>query len=260
MDRHWLISYLEVSISMSSKQVKLKSGIPGFDSIISGGIPEGSSVTISGPSGSGKTTFGMQFLYNGAKDFDEPGVFVSLSESLDQLKSDFAPYGWDLDKLIEQEKLLVIDARPFKMDEGFVAQDESLFRGESLPYMNLTQLILSSLKRISAKRLVIDSLTVLATNYTNEFYTQQGLQAMIYALDKARCTALLLSESSDPQKVPLEWFVTTGIVYLYHERREETMKRSVQVLKMKGVRHAEQIFPIKLGESGLEVLHPRINP
>ena len=61
---------------------KVRTGIPGFDTIISGGLREGRPIVVCGPPGSGKTTFGLQYLYSGAKDFDEPGVFVTLSQKI----------------------------------------------------------------------------------------------------------------------------------------------------------------------------------
>jgi circadian clock protein KaiC len=245
---------------MDKSQIKIRTGIPGFDSIISGGFREGKTIVLSGPPGSGKTTFGMQFLQSGAKDFDEPGVFVTLSESPSEIKNDFKAYGWDMQKLVDEGKMLIIDARPFKMEEGFVALDESLYRGETLPFMHLTQLILSSIKRIDAKRIVVDSLTVLAMQYTNDFYTRQGLQGMIHALEDQRCTSLLISENIDPTRMPPEWYVSSGIILLHHIRKADSMERAIQVVKMRGVRHHEQIFPIKLSESGLQVLHPRLTP
>jgi len=140
---------------------KVRTGIPGFDTIISGGLREGRSIVVCGPPGSGKTTFGLQYLYSGAKDFDEPGVFVTLSQSAEEITRDCKQFGWDIQDLMVQGKLLIIDARPFKIQEGFVALDESLYRGESVPFEHLTQLILSGIKRIDAKRLVVDSLTAL---------------------------------------------------------------------------------------------------
>ncbi len=238
---------------------KVRTGIPGLDSILSGGLREGMNVVLSGQPGSGKTTLGMQFLYYGAKDFDESGIFVTLSESPNSVKNNFMSYGWDIQNLIEQGKIIIIDARPFKMEEGFVALDESLYRGESLPFMHLTQLILSSIKRIGAKRLVIDSLSVLAMQYTNEFYVRQGLQGMVHALESQHCTSLLISETSEIQ-VPLDWYVTSGIILLHHIRREDTMERAIHVLKMRGIKHSEQILPIRISDSGMQVMHPRLIP
>lgn len=246
---------------MNSPQVKVRTGIPGFDSIISGGFRQGRTIVLSGPPGSGKTTFGMQFIHSGVKDFDEPGVYVTLSQSPDEIKNDFKSFGWDIDRLLEEGKMIIIDARPFKMEDGFITLDESLYRGETLPFMHLTQLILSSIKRIDAKRLVIDSLTVLGMQYTNSFYVRQGLQGMVHALEDQHCTSILISENnSTRENVPIEWYVASGIVLLHHVRKEETMERTIQVIKMRGTRHSEQIFPIKLGESGLQIMHPRLIP
>lgn len=239
---------------------KVRTGIPGFDSIISGGFRQGRSIVLSGIPGSGKTTFGMQFLYYGAKDFDEPGVFVTLSQSPKEIRNGFESFGWNVQKLIDDDKLIIIDARPFKMEEGFISLDESLYRGETLPFMHLTQLIMSSLKRTNAKRLVIDSLTVLAMQYTNHFYTRQGLQGMVYALEDQHCTSILISENAGDEKMPAEWHIASGIILLHHVRKEDTMERAIQVIKMRDTRHSEQIFPIKLSESGLQIMHPRLVP
>ena len=240
--------------------VKVRTGIPGFDSIVSGGFRQGQTIVISGPVGSGKTTFGMQFLYAGAKDFDEPGIFITLSQSPSEIKNDFQSFGWDVQKMIEEGKIMIIDARPFKKEEGFIALDESLYRGEQLPFMHLTQLILSSIKRIGAKRLVIDSLSVLAMQYSDDFYIRQGLQGMVYALEDQHCTSVFLSEHEMSEKTPAEWHVTSGLVLIHHGRKGDAMERSIQVVKLRGIKHSEIIFPMKLNEFGLQILHPRVSP
>jgi len=60
---------------------KAATGIDGFDSITRGGLPRGRPTLVVGGPGSGKTLFGMEFLYNGATMYDEPGVFISFEES-----------------------------------------------------------------------------------------------------------------------------------------------------------------------------------
>jgi circadian clock protein KaiC len=245
---------------MVDSTLKVRSGIPGFDSIVSGGFRSGKSVVLSGPPGSGKTTFGMQFLSSGARDFDERGIFVTLSQSPSEIKNDFISFGWNVQQLIDDGKLIIIDARPFKKEEGFIALDESLYRGETMPFMHLTQLIVSSIKRINAKRIVIDSLTVLSMQYSNNFYIRQGLQGMVQALEDQSCASILISETDDSSKLPVEWYIASCVVALSHLRKEDTMERTLQIVKMRGMKHSEQIFPIKIGEMGLQVLHPRLIP
>jgi circadian clock protein KaiC len=245
---------------MDSTYSKVKTGIPGLDSVISGGLKKNRSVTISGPPGSGKTTFGLQYLYSGANDFDEPGVYVTLSQNLEEVKNDCKSFGWDFDSLISENKILMIDARPFKIKDELIGKDDSLYRGEQLPFEHLTRLILSSVKRVEAKRVVIDSVTILSMQYSDKFFMRQGLQGMVQALENFGVASLILSEHSENEEIPLEWFVTSGIIQLYYTRVEDTMERAIQITKMRGIKHSEQIHPMELNSDGLNLRHPRLSP
>jgi len=245
---------------MESTYSKVKTGIPGLDTIISGGMKAGRSVTVTGPPGSGKTTFGLQYLYSGARDFDEPGVYVTLSQNIPEIKNDCVSFGWDFDNLISDDKILMVDARPFKIKNELIGKDDSLYRGEQLPFEHLTKLILSSIKRIDAKRVVIDSVTILSLQYSDKFSMRQGLQAMVQALENFGVTSLILSENSEHNEIPLEWFVTSGIIQLRHSRSGDTMERTIQVTKMRGVKHSEQIHPVEFNSDGMHLLHPRLLP
>ncbi len=238
---------------MDSTYSKVKTGIPGLDSIISGGMKMGRTVTVSGPPGSGKTTFGLQYLYSGAKDFDESGVYLTMSQNIDDIKNDCKSVGWDIDDLITKEKILMVDARPFKIEDELIRKDESLYRGEQLPFEHLTKLILSSIKRINAKRIVIDTISILGMQYSDKFYMRQGLQGLIQSLENFGVTSLILSEYSEKDKIPLEWFVTSGIIQLDNQIIDDKMKRTIKITKLRGIKHSEQVHSLELGINGLYV-------
>ena len=231
----------------------VKTGIPGFDSALSVGLKKNSSVVVSGPPGSGKTTFGLQFVYSGAKEFDEPGVYISLSQSVAEIKNDCRSFGWDIDDLIAKEKILMIDLRPFKIKDEIIGKDDSLYRGEQIPFEHLTKFILNSIKKINAKRIVIDSISILGMQYSDKFYMRQGLQGMIQSFENFDVTSLLISEFSENNETPTEWFVTSGIIQLDNQVIDNKMRRTIKIVKLRGIEHSEQVHSLELGSNGLYV-------
>ncbi|MEM3390848.1 MAG: ATPase domain-containing protein, partial [Archaeoglobaceae archaeon] len=81
--------------------MRLKTGIPGMDEILNGGIPERNVVLLSGGPGTGKTIFGQQFLWYGLQS-NEPGVYVALEEHPVQIRQNMASFGWNV-KVFEEE-------------------------------------------------------------------------------------------------------------------------------------------------------------
>jgi len=231
----------------------VKTGIPGFDSLLSVGLKKNSSVVVSGPPGSGKTTFGLQFIYSGARKFDEPGVYISLSQSIDEIQNDCRAFGWDIDGLIEKEKILIIDLRPFKIKDKVIGKDDSLYRGEQIPFEHLTKFILNSIKKIKAKRIVVDSISVLGMQYSDKFYMRQGLQGMVQSLENFDVTSLLISEFSENNEAQLELFVTSGIIQLDNQIIDNKMRRTIKITKLRGMEHSEHVHSLELGNNGLYV-------
>ena len=71
---------------------------------------------------------------------------------------------------------------------------------------------------------------------------------------------MILSEYAEDKEIPLEWIVTSGIIQLHHKQVEDSMERTIQITKMRGIKHSEQIHPIELGLDGLVLRHPRLSP
>ena len=84
---------------------KSPSGIQGFDEITGGGLPTGRPTLVCGGAGCGKTLFGMEFLVRGATQFNEPGIFMSFEETIEELTKNVASLGFDLEGLVKNKKI-----------------------------------------------------------------------------------------------------------------------------------------------------------
>ena len=86
----------------------VKTGIKGLDEVLFGGIPRGNIILVTGTAGTGKTTLGVEFVYRGASQFNEPGVIVLFEVAPDKLIRDAALFGWDLSALERDRRLKMI--------------------------------------------------------------------------------------------------------------------------------------------------------
>src|SRR5436309_4915322 len=86
---------------------KCPTGIQGLDEITGGGFPRGRPTLICGSAGCGKTLLAMEFLVQGATQFNEPGVFMAFEETAEELTENVRSLGFDLDELVQQKKMVL---------------------------------------------------------------------------------------------------------------------------------------------------------
>ncbi|MBI2184616.1 MAG: recombinase RecA [Thaumarchaeota archaeon] len=240
-------------------QNRVPTGIQGLDEILGGGLLRRSCVIISGGPGSGKTTLATQFLYSGLTDYKEPALYLTLTESPNEIKNNMKAYGWDLETAEKTGGLKIIDARPILLtSEGLITPNESLFRGEMLPFSHIARLILKEIRDIKAKRVIIDSITVLVLQYVNKFYIRQGLLGLVQALSSQDCTSLLLQETvGERNTIPLEWALAHGVISLSCDPKGGDTARAIQIVKMRGIKHGERVYAMEIREKGI-VVHPKV--
>src|SRR5450432_4582748 len=104
----------------------IKTGIAGLDSILLGGIPRNNVILLQGVTGSGKTLMGLEFIYRGITQFNEPGLIVVFETSPDKLVRDAGGFGWNLDELQQQKKLQIIFTTPQVFDQELRSPDSLL--------------------------------------------------------------------------------------------------------------------------------------
>lgn len=217
---------------------RVKSGIPGLDDILHGGIPFGNLVVVSGDPGSGKTIFCLEYLYMGATKFDEPGVYVSLEESPEEIVKTANLFDWDLMKLIKEGKIAIITIELYDFDK-------------------LKNTIEDIVEKIGAKRVVIDPGVIFRLFFEKELDARKRILSLGKMLKKINCTAIVTNEIS-LDKVSslfgLEEYIADGVILLYHTRLEDRFVRSAGILKMRGTQISEKLHPIRIDAEGIKIL------
>ncbi len=231
---------------MISREI-VKSGIPGLDKILGGGLLHGSAVTLSGPTGCGKSTFAMQFLVKGITEYKEPGIYIAIEESKDSMYFHMSGYKWDLDKLERGRQLVFLDYPVYEVDQ----------------FLNQYSAIAEIINTTGARRVVIDSIMPVALYFQNDDERKKGFLKLIDNIRKWDATTLIVSEDTSATtadvlpstKYGIETF-TDGWIHVYSMFSPKTKERErgVEVLKMKGIAHSAKIHPAKISNDGFSIL------
>lgn len=235
---------------------RIPTGITGLDELMEGGIPEGRSVLVSGGTGTGKTIFGLQYLYFGAKKYNEPGIYLTLDERPELVRQDMLRFGWDLRKIEDENTLQIIDGSLAKV--GLPSEEQFSLPSTGFDLDKLLLEIMRVSKRIGAKRLVIDSLPALGFNYDNENEIRKAILKLSYLLMKTGVTSLLTSEVAEGEnkfgRYGVEEFVVDGVIVLHYMGIGTQSNRTMHIRKMRATKHSEDLHPLEITDKGI-VIH-----
>ena len=222
-------------------------GIRGLDEITNGGLPSGRTVLISGGPGCGKTLLGMEFLYRGATEQDEPGVFVSFEESPGELVKNVRSFGWDLDALIEEQRLFF---------EHIQVESEEILETGAYDLDALFIRLMNAVQTVGARRIVLDTVESLFSSLPNEAVLRSELRRLFRWLKSQGLTALITGERGEKTltRYGLEEYVSDCVIELTHRTDEEVCTRRLQVLKYRGSSHETNKFPFLIDENGFSVI------
>ncbi len=219
----------------------VKTGVPGVDTILNGGIYPGSAVLVSGPPGSGKSILGMQYAYQGAKDYGENGLIVAIEETDVSLSEYAASIGWnDWDGLVKKGSI-----QPLTND--YFARFDLAGSLEGL---------MDTVSRTNAKRLVLDSMNLFKYYFPREDERRRYMLKFIRILKKKGITSLMVSEVMEVfPRMPLmdEMYMTDGNMSLFISRAGSNVERCFWVTKMRRQAFNMKIVPMSIGKGGVEV-------
>jgi len=229
-----------VSINEKIERIsKLETGIPGFDFIAGGGIPMGRTTLVSGTSGSGKTVLAVQFLAKGIMRAGEGGVFVTFEERPVDIRRNVDGFGWDIQKWETMGKWAFVDISP-------VAGDMAIITGEYDLGAFLSR-IEYAVKKVNAKRVVIDSIGSIFTQINDSAVVRNELLRIAMTLKEIGVTALITAERTEEygevSRFGVEEFVADNVVILRNNMEQEKRRRTIEILKFRGTDHQKGEYP-----------------
>ena len=226
---------------------KSPTGIQGLDEITNGGLPKGRPTLVCGSAGCGKTLLAMEFLVRGARQYNEPGVFMAFEETENDLIQNVASLGFDLKDLIARKKIVV----DFVYIERSEIEETGEYDLEGL-FIRLGQAI----DCISAKRVVLDTIESLFSGLPNPLILRAELRRLFRWLKEKGVTAIITGERGEGSltRYGLEEYVSDCVIILDHRSSEQVSSRRLRVVKYRGSTHGTNEYPFLIDEDGISVL------
>lgn len=222
----------------------VKTGIPGVDEMLGGGLLSSSVTIVSGSPGIGKSNFAMQYLYNGITQFNEPGIYLTVEDTPINVKAYASAFGWNLEKC-EKDNMFALVAQPIygEVKKGMKEYSAGETLGEAI-------------QRIKAKRIVLDSVTLFKYLFKDEISRRVNLLNFIKQVKDAGCTTMMVDEqheSSSEITYLDEHFLADGLIMLFWSRHKEKNERCFRVVKLRGQKINPDIRPMEITDKGVVV-------
>ena len=221
---------------------RVPTGIKGLDDAMAGGFIKGSINLVAGSPGSGKSIFAMPYLVNGAKKYNEPGVYITFEERKNKLTQYMGNFGWDLKDLISNKRIDILEQSPVDIKKATAKE--------------LLGLKFKIVKELKAKRLVIDSMSAFSLLFQDDFEKRTAHIQLFEMLRNWGVTALLTAEYDveDHKSTHLD-FEVDSIVWLYNMKKADVRTRALEVYKMRGSKHLQKTFPLEISDRGV-IIYP----
>jgi circadian clock protein KaiC len=226
------------------------SGIAGLDDVLVGGYTRDRLFLVGGVPGSGKTTLALQFLMTGAAA-GEPVLYVTLSETEEELLEVAASHGWELDGID------ILELTP--PESALEPEEQSLmFHPSELELAATTKRILDKVERIKPTRLVIDSLSELRLLAADALRYRRQILALKHFFATRSCTMMMLDDMTEPRHDLHMQSISHGVLHLDQLNPEYGgERRRLRVVKYRGVKFRGGYHDYVIEKGGLRVF-PRL--
>jgi circadian clock protein KaiC len=229
---------------------RAKTGIAGLDEVLPGGLPAHRLYLVEGMPGTGKTTIALQFLLEGRR-VGERGLYVTLSETREELLEVAASHGWSLDGI----DLYELGSSEARLEPE---QDYTVFHPEEVELAETTQHVYAEVERIKPSRVVFDSLSEMRLLAREPLRYRRQILSLKQFFAGRKCTVLLLDDtvgrSSDLQLQS----ISHGVLSLERLGQEYGVsRRRLNIVKLRGSKFRDGYHDYIIDTGGVRVF-PRL--
>ncbi|MFN7141709.1 MAG: ATPase domain-containing protein, partial [Limisphaerales bacterium] len=225
-------------------------GVPGLDSILAGGLPRNRLYLVEGDPGVGKTTMALQFLLEGAR-LNETGLYITLSETKEELAGVARSHGWSLNKFNIFELSAIEQQLKGETEHTF-------FHPSEIELNKTTQILLNEVERLKPTRVVFDSLSEMRLMAETPLRYRRQVLSLKQFFAGRNCTTLFLDDRTSSAHDLQVRSLAHGVVTLEKSSPKYGIaRRSLVIEKIRGVKFREGFHDFSIRTGGA-VVFPRL--
>ena len=230
------------------KDRQLSTGVAGLDGILGSGLPRNRLYLIDGEPGSGKTTLALQFLLEGVRQ-GERGLYVTLSETREELEDVAASHSWSLEN---------IDVFELANSQEPAEESYTLFHPAEVELQQTVDAVFQAVEDANPQRVVFDSLSEMRLLARDPLRFRRQILALKQFFSGRDCTILLLDDKTAPEGDLQLHSLAHGVIVLEHVSLEYgSERRRLKVTKLRGQHFRGGYHDFRILTGGLAV-YPRI--
>lgn len=239
--------------------ITVSTGCESLDLLLGGGLQVGSATLIRGGAGTGKTTLAVQFLAEGASINNEIGLYILCEEDPLRMLGQFD--GHKLGDLVKKGQIIILDLAQARIGVTRNYLSPNIIHCPEADLIPALLYIFELIEEKKIKRVVLDSIEAFMTFVIGEVIpTRDVLFRIIEYCRREGVTSLFISEKKEMDNQfraePYEEHMVDGVIVLGREFIGKEATRTLQILKMRGSEHDSRIHPIRISDSGIELILP----
>ncbi|HEX6973096.1 MAG TPA: ATPase domain-containing protein, partial [Vicinamibacterales bacterium] len=229
---------------------RASSGISGLDYLLNGGFPANRLHLIEGDPGTGKTTLALQFLLDG-RARGEACLYVTLSETANELRGVAASHGWSLDGI----EVFELTPPGGRADEQY-----TLYHPAEIELADMVKRVLTVTEQVNPRRVVLDSLSEMRLLARDPLRYRRQILALKEYFAGRQCTVLMLDDKTSAELDLQLQSIAHAVVLLEQIPAEYgRSRRRVRIVKVRGVPGVEGYHDCRIRHGGLSVF-PQLVP